>query len=360
MTTPLSQRFSNQTLLQDSTAPLPVQDVGVFITEEDLLGGERFKIVTNSEISNYPITTDAGKWLAGYFGQDLKPASAVVVHFDPAVDVTVDVALNDAVSKGMQGYAFCYQKYTVDDIAVQQAVATWVQSAAPFDCIAVLLSTDPNNWTQADFDTSIGGILAGLSMARTSVIAVTTGAIGDSRPDGAIIGRMMPTFPELQGVFEQWNYKPLRNVADGGFDAGQRAFMIANNINFVEQYRGTTDNCLFKGRTVTGREIRMQWGADYIDANIEASYYNLAQRAGLMAFDDDTSGQIETILRTWMGTAMDRRLITSFTIQLPDFLSIPASVKTEGVLNLVDVYLGTMNNAIDEIHTTGKWSVGGV
>ena len=158
-------------------------------------------------------------------------------------------------------------------------------------------------------------------------------------------------------IFEQWNYKPLRGVYDCGFDAATRKFLRENGGNYIESINGISYNQGFPGRTVTGREIRVQWGADWFDANVEADYFNMANRVGLMAYDDDTFAQIEVILRNWSQAAEDRRLINSFSINLPDPYSIPPSLKVTGILNISEAYLGSLNAAIDGITTTGTWSI---
>lgn len=368
MGTPLSEHFKNQTLLQDAAAPLPVQDVGALLTTEDIFTKDvRFKVVTQADVKDYSANTVTYNWLTAYFGQDLEPERAVLIRYDETEltgDDTVTDALNDAVIKGAQYYMLCYSGNAQSDIATQLEIATWVQ-AATTDIQAMLLTSDATAWSGAGDLTSIRYKLRSASMRRCTVICQPTGTVNGNdltnvRPDAAIIGRMMPTFPETQGIFEQWNYKQLSLVYDCGFTASQRLFLRENGGNYIESINGISYNQLFPGRTCNGTEIRMQWGADWYDANVEASYFNYGSKAGLMAFDDETFGEIESILRDWLGRSTSRRLLTEYSVTLPDPLTIPASVRATGVLSVVNAYSGTMNSAIDQISTTGTWSIGGV
>ena len=83
MGTPLTEHFKNQTLLQDTAAPLPVQDVGALLTTEDAVTvDDRFKVVTQADVvtySTYPITH---AWLTAYFSQDLEAENAVIIRYD--------------------------------------------------------------------------------------------------------------------------------------------------------------------------------------------------------------------------------------------------------------------------------------
>jgi len=119
---------------------------------------------------------------------------------------------------------------------------------------------------------------------------------------------------------------------------------------------------VFPGRLCTDREIRIQWGADWHDANVQASLANYAFRTPLMAFDQDTFADVEAILYFWGGEAEKRRIIKpgSFVVTLPDPDSVPASVRASGIANFNNVYEAELNSAIDSWRLQGSWKVGGV
>lgn len=364
MGTPLNEHFKNQTVLQDTAAPLPVQDVGIILTTEDAVSvDDRFVVVTQADVTNYSTYPIAYAWLQAYFSQEIEADTAIIARYDDTQgtgDATVAAALDDAIDKGMQGYMLCYSGNATADIPTQQEIAAWVQSA-DIDIQAVFLTNDPNSWANGD-DTNIRYLLREGNFNRSTVISQPAGVVNgidltDVRPDGAWVGRMMPTYPETQGIFEQWNFKQLSGVYDCGFDAATRLFLRNNGGNYIEKIDGIAYVQGFPGQTVSGREIRVQWGADWFDANVEADYFNMANRVGLMAYDDDTFSQIEVILRDWSQAAEDRRLITDFSITLPDPYSIPAATKATGQLNIAGAYLGSLNKAINGISTTGTWTI---
>lgn len=371
MTTPIYRRFSNQTLLLDQAAPLPVLDVGMLMTNEPVTDTTtRYLSLTaddwtdSIDSTTHPI---AYEWFSAYFGQELKPETGIVIFYDdtPSTgDADPSAALDDADSKGAQWYMGCYFGNAVADTASQTNFAQWIQ-AQQVERQGMLLTNNPLAYDLND-SSDIGGQIRGLSYSRTSVIYHPTGTVGDNdltdnRPDGGIVGRMMPTYPETgNGVFEQWDYKTISGSFDSGLTASQQSNLIAKGYNFVETFTNTAFTHVFKGRSCTGREIRLQWGADWFDANVQASLANYAFRNELMAFDQETFSDVESIYREWGDGALSRRLLTDFDVNMPDPDSIPASVRATGKASISDLYLGTLNSAIDEWAVTGKWILGGV
>ncbi|MGL5553378.1 MAG: DUF3383 family protein [Plesiomonas shigelloides] len=366
MTTPIYRRFRNQTLLLDTAATTPVLDVGAFLTTEPVTTKEKrfititaddYKTALNS--TTMPITY---AWAQTYFGQDLKPASAVLILLD-ASDTTPDKALDDAALKGVGMYELTYIASTDADTAKQLAVAKWVQ-AYDLDIQCTLITSNPKAFSPTD-TTDIGYQVRDQKLDRTTVIYHPTGTVNgvvytNQRPDAALVGRMLPTYPEIGGIFEQWDYKQVSMVSDSGLTADQQKALIAKGYNFVERFTNTSFTHVFPGRTCTYREIRIQWAADWFDANVAASLANYAFRNPLMAYDDQTFADVETIYRDWGQRAIDRRVLTDFTITMPDPEKIPAAVRATGKCNINDLYFGTLNSGIDEWSNTGKWSIGGV
>ena len=370
MPTPIYRRFNNQTLLLDQTAPLPVLDVGALLTNEAVTDTTtRYLSVTADDWTDsitqgsHPI---AYQWLTAYFGQELKPETAIVIYYDDTPttgDANVAAALDDAVSKGAQAYDWTYYGNGTGDIADQVAFAAWIQSQ-PLEYQGVLLTNDTDAY-DAVAETDVGFQIRALSYSRTAVIFHPTGTVGgvdltNQRPDASLIGRMMPTFPEVGGVFEQWDYKTVASASDSGLTAAQQETLRSKGYNFVERFTNTAFTHVFPGRTCTGREIRIQWGADWFDANVMASLANYAFRNELMAFDQETFADIESIYRTWLDSALDKRLLTAYELDMPSPDSFPASVRASGTADISDLYLGTLNSAIDEWSVTGKWVIGGV
>ena len=223
------------------------------------------------------------------------------------------------------------------------------------------MTTDPNaalNTATSD----IGYQLRNTSMERSSVIYHPTGMVNGvdmtgQRPDAAILGRMLWTDPGAQ----QWDYKTLTTASDSGLSPTEQNNLRAKGYNFVETFTNVTFTHLYKGRTCTDREIRIQWGSDWFDNNLQASLANYAFRTPLMAFDEETFTDVEALIREWLERAVDRRVILEdYTVSLPDPDSIPASVRKSGQATFNDVYQATMNSAIDGWVIRGTWSIGGV
>lgn len=370
MPTPIQRRFNNQTLLLDTAATTPVLDVGALLTTENVFdktvrwksyGPDEWKTAI-TKVAN-PITY---AWLESYFGQELKPSKAVVIRYDKTPttgDANVGAALDDAVTKQAAFYAVCYSGTADTDVTDQKAVASWVNSSeTKRQC--VILTNDVKAY-DAVSTTDIAAQCKTATLSRTTCIYHPTGTINgivytNERPDAAILGRMLPTYPEIGGVFEQWDYKQISLASDSALTSQQQGDLVTKGYNFVEKFTNTSFTHLFKGRTCTGREIRVQWAADWFDANVIASLANYAFRTPLMAYDDITFADVEAIYRTWLDSAVQKRVLTEYSITMPDPESIPASVRATGKCNISDLYVGTLNSAIDEWSNTGKWKIGGV
>ena len=368
MPTPLRRRFRVDTLLLDKTAPIAVLDVAALITKSDGLftGGARWISVAEDDFSEtvpvatYPVEN---AWLSAYFGQALKPETALLILWDhDAVGgETVEEALDLAVAQNAAWYQLHYVGNAAADIATQLDIAQYNQSFE--EKTQTLLLTNDANAIDNLATSDIGYQCRNTALERTAIIYHPTGTVNginvtDQRPDGAAAGRMLSTD---EGA-EQWDWKALSLVSDSGLSASQQNALRAKGYNFIEQIKNTTFIHLFPGRLCTDREIRIQWGADWFDVNVQASLANYAFRTPLMAFDQDTFADVEAILRDWGQRAEDRRLIKdgSFVVTLPDPDSIPASTRSSGIANFNNVYTAELNSAIDQWRIQGTWKVGGV
>lgn len=270
-------------------------------------------------------------------------------------------AMDDFYARGGNAYFYAYAGVNAAAIADQQTIAAWVQSSTENKAQAMFMTTDPNaaiNTATSD----LGYQLRNTSMERSSAIyhpaKVVNGVdLTGQRPDAAILGRMLWTDPGAQ----QWDYKTLTTASDSGLSSTEQNNLRAKGYSFVETFTNTTFTHLFKGRTCTDREIRIQWGADWVDNNLQASLANYAFRTPLMAFDEETFTDVEALIREWLERAVDRRVILDdYTVSLPDPDSIPASVRKSGQASFNDVYQATLNSAIDGWVVRGTWSIGGI
>lgn len=270
-------------------------------------------------------------------------------------------AMSDFYARG--GNAYLYEFIGSDAAAIpdQLTIAAWVQSTPENKCQALFLTTDPN--AKSNTATSdLGYQLRNTGMERSSVIHHPTGTVAGvnmtgQRPDAAMAGRIMWTDAGAQ----QWDYKQLTTLSDSGFTPTEQGNLRAKGYNYIETFTNTTFTHMYPGRTVTDREIRIQWAADWMDNNMQASLANYAFRTPLMAFDDETFADVEAIIRNWLDRAVARRaILDDYTVSLPDPDSIPASIRKSGQATFNDVYKATMNSAIDGWVIRGTWSIGGV
>lgn len=270
-------------------------------------------------------------------------------------------AMSDFYARG--GNAYLYEFVGSDAAAIpdQLTIAAWVQSTPENKCQALFLTTDQN--AKSNTATSdLGYQLRNTGMERSTAIHHPTGTVAGvnltgQRPDAAIAGRVLWT----DAGVEQWDFHQLTTVSDSGFTPTEQGNLRAKGYNFIERFTNTTFTHMYPGRTVTDREIRIQWGADWFDNNTQASLANFAFRAKLMAFDEETFTSAESIVREWLERAVDRRIILDdYTVSFPDPDSIPASVRKSGQASFNDVYQATLNSAIDGWVVRGTWSIGGI
>ena len=371
MPTPIRRRFNVQTLLQDKAATGQTLDQVMLLVNQATAVTTRYVTVSLDDFSE--TLTDGTveyKFAQTFFGQELKPETLTLVYRDiTEAPETVADALDDAVALGGAWYFQCYIGNTDADIADQQALAAYGESFE--DRLQTVLMTQDVEAYNAGSNADIGALLRAISSNRASVIfhpatvTLVDGVkdISGERPDAAILGRMSMT----QEGAEQFDWQALVGVSDSNLTAAQQNVLTdqgtGKGYNFVEQLKNTTFIHLFRGRTCTDREIRIQWGADWHDVSFETGLANYAFQNPLMAFDDETFADAESIAYQWRDQALERRIIVNTAerpavIKFPDPDTIDASTRASGVATLNNVYDYYLNSAIDEWRITGNWRLG--
>lgn len=370
MPTPIRRRFAVDTELLDKVATVDTLNRVALITTNDIFSGARYSLVTpddwKSKVS-FTSFPEEYNWLDAHFGQDGgSPADAYVVYWNKAATgeaaETVGDAYEDAKRRGVSAYVLEYVGKNAASKADQLAISNYVESSEQ-KMEAILLTNDP----QAILDSGDNPTDAGYQ-ARTASLNRTTfiyhpagldaagGSYDSQRPDAASAGKMI----WRDAGAEQWDYHALSKVSDSNLTAGQQEILRAKGYNFVETFANTTFTHLFPGRTVTDREIRIQWGADWFDNNLQTSLANFAFRAGLMAFDYETFNAVEALVRSWLDRALRRRIILEgYTVNMPDPDTFTASERASGKAVLNNIYRATLNSAIDDWTVTGQWVIGG-
>lgn len=368
MTTPLRRRFSVNTELLDKVATVDTLNRVALITTNDIFSGARYSLVTPDDwrdqvsFTSFP---EEYNWLDSHFGQDgSSPADAYIVYWNKAATgdnaETAAKAMDDAIAKGASWYVPEYIGKNAAAIPDQIAIAQYVESSEQ-KMQAIFLTNDASALNDSG-STDLALRLKTLGLNRSTVIWQPTGndVAGNSydsqRADAAIAGAMI----WRDAGKDQWDYHTLSKVSDSNLTDGQQVILRAKGYNFIETFTNTTFTHMYKGRTVTGREIRIQWGADWFDNNLQVSLANFAFRAGLMAFDYETFNAVEALVRSWLERARVRRIILEdYTVTMPDPDSFTASQRASGTATLNNIYRATLNSAIDDWTITGQWVIGG-
>lgn len=368
----INERFNVQTLIRDVVAGQQSLSESVLITNNDLFSGASYRRVSINDYatlvssSTYP---EEFKWLETYFSQELKPTYAGILFWDNTADPAEDLsdALQALIDLSAEFYVLHYVGVTASDSDEQLAIGQAVEALgerAQFICM-----TQDSNAVVSGNQTHIGYLASSNTLNRTTVIyhpatittivdgAISTVDASDERPDAAIWGRMAITAPGAA----QFDFKTLVGITDANLSAADRTVLEENGYNWVEQLKRSAAPYLYPGRTCTGREIRVQWGADWFDINVQSSLANLALRTDLMSFDDDTFTAVEGIIRNWGEQAIDRRIILDdLVVDLPDPDTVGATTRASGIASFTNVYSATLNSAIDGWTITGDWTIGGV
>jgi hypothetical protein len=367
MPTPIRRRFSVQTVLKDKAATGQTLDQVMLVTTTILPSTNRYEFVSLDDWSETLIAgTPEYEFAQTFFSQELKPETLLLVYWDKAGAVeTLEDALDDSIALGAAWYFQCYLGVADTDATDQVALSNY--GASFEDRVKTVLMTQDTEALNPVSVTDVGYLCRSTTQDRTTCIyhpasvTLVGGVVdlSDQRPDASVLGRMSTT----EEGSSQWDYQPLIGVSDSNLSAAQQNVLAGKGYNFVETFKNTTFTHLFRGRTCTDREIRIQWGADWHDVSVEVGLANYAFQNDLMAFDDETFADVESILYDWKSRALNRRIIVDTTerpatIQLPDPDTIDATTRASGVADFANVYQYYLNSAIDEWKITGNWRLG--
>ena len=358
MPTPIQRRFFTETNFNDNFAGTQsLHDVAV-IVPLPAVPATRFVSVTASDYSSMTfdasITVDLKEWLKTFFAQ-VRTAAKVYIIYISVDDEPVENVMEEASIAGCNPMflASLLRESDTDGTTLNNDIADYAQTSdARLMFVSLTFSVEAK-------EGGVGywvGLRAG-SFDQTMVIvhplSTTIGATvidtSAERPDAAILGAMSPTDA---GVY-QWDYNDLARVTDGGYSSGEQEILTGLGVQFIESFENTTFTHLFSGRSVTGREFRLQWGAYFFDIMTESDLATYAMQTPLMAFDLDTFAAVESIFNKWKTVLIDRRIILDTKeypaiVKFPNPLSIPVSVRATGTATLNDAYCFYMNTAVDE------------
>ncbi|MAO24258.1 MAG: hypothetical protein Unbinned3818contig1000_50 [Prokaryotic dsDNA virus sp.] len=370
MPTPIRRRFSVQTVLKDKAANGQTLDQVMLVTTNALPSTNRYEYVSLDDWSETLTSgTPEYEFAQTFYSQELKPELLLLIHWDKAGAEALEDALDDAIALGAAWYFQCY--IGVDDTIIADQLDLSSYGASFEDRVQTFVMTQDVDALNTVSVTDIGYLCRSTTQDRTTCIfhpasvTLVGGVVdlSDQRPDAALLGRMSTT----EEGSAQWDYNSLVGVSDSNLSAAQQDVLAAQGTGkgytFIETFKNTVFTHAFRGRTCTDREIRLQWGADWHDVSAEVGMANYSFQNDLMAFDDETFADIESILYYWKTEALRRRIIVDTTerpatIALPDPDTIDATTRASGVANFANVYQYYINSAIDEWKITGNWRLG--
>lgn len=200
----------------------------------------------------------------------------------------------------------------------------------------------PNPASSADLQS----VLSALNYDRTTVIYTSKSDYPDLAADGA----WLPATPGSKS----YGHTKLTNVqASGTIGAKndltdtQRTALDDKGCNYV--VHTGNDVFLHRGKTAAGIEKRMMMLKDWLEANMQNDLQALDMNTDLMAFDAETLGAIDGIIRYWLEQAAAIRGIElDFVITLPTPGDFSDAEKTSGDMTLNNAFRAT---GIFEAHT---------
>ena len=170
-------------------------------------------------------------------------------------------------------------------------------------------------------------------------------------PDAAADGAFLPAEP----CTRSYGHTPLVGCYPSGglgddydLSSTDRLALEDKGGNYIARAGG------HRGKTAGGVEKRMMLGKHWLESNIQAEVFALDMNQDLLAFDAFTIGAIDGILRKWLEEAKTRRLINSYTINMPTVEDFSAAEKASGDMVLSEVFTAVGNFEAQTFQITGS------
>jgi hypothetical protein len=135
----------------------------------------------------------------------------------------------------------------------------------------------------------------------------------------------------------------------------EQGFLAGKNANYYTKLgnlsitSGLKSNG-FGGKTLSGRNIALQWFIDWYKANVQVDIAQvLVNSGGELGFDEEGLQKIQTAIETRCQTSFDNGAITTFpdgqfagrnyVVQMPSLASITSTDRINGLLDSIKVYM---------------------
>lgn len=244
-------------------------------------------------------------------------------------------------------------------LSEQTALSTAVQS---LDKVLILVSSH-----SACIGTpgagNIGYDLAALDHKRTMVIYTEH---TDEFVDGAMCGLIIPAD---EGTVS-WAWEPTTSVSESALGpdgvtaapltSTERTNLEGNSCNWFERISGST--FLYPGLCTDDIEMRVIVGRDWFVFGIQGDIFADMLNSDLNAFDNATLAKFEGIVREWLDTALERRIIVDtedrpISVDFPDADDFTQAQRASHTMTLSDVFTAYLNSAVNDVVITGTFVI---
>lgn len=239
-----------------------------------------------------------------------------------------------------------------EDATQAQALAADVESDEKLLDLFITDAAAKNPASESD----VPFLLKALSYRRTNCIYTEKTT---EYPDAAAAGNFLPA---KEGT-KQFEWKPLVGVTDSletfTNETADRAALKAKNCSYLESLGNVV--ILYNGLTSGGIEKRIMLGRDWFNATNQVDIFNFQTRVDLAAFDNDTMGALEEIVKKNIEEAVKRKIGVNTaarpaTTNFPDADDISQTERDTHRLEQYEVFRMYLNTAIHDYLLIGVWS----
>lgn len=216
--------------------------------------------------------------------------------------------------------------------------------------ITAAAAKDPVSTTDVPF------LLKALSLKRTNCVYTEKTT---EYPEAAAAGNFLPA---KEGT-KQFEWQALALVTDSlvSFtnETADRLALKNKNCSYLSSIGNVV--ILYNGLTSGGIEKRIMLGRDWFNARNREDIFNYQVTVQLAAFDNETLGAIEEIIKKNMEEAITRRIgvdtpARPATVNLPDADDISQAERDTHELEQLEVFQMYLNTAIHDYKIVGIWT----
>lgn len=204
--------------------------------------------------------------------------------------------------------------------------------------------------------TDVPFLLKALSLKRTNCVYTEKTT---EYPEAAAAGNFLPA---KEGT-KQFEWQALALVTDSLItftnETADRLALKNKNCSYLSSIGNVV--ILYNGLTSGGIEKRIMLGRDWFNARNREDIFNYQVTVQLAAFDNETLGAIEEIIKKNMEEAITRRIgvdtpARPATVNLPDADDISQAERDTHELEQLEVFQMYLNTAIHDYRIVGIWT----